>query len=175
MEKLKQNRHIVLKKADKGSARVIMDTSDYIDEAIRQLSDDKYYKEVEKDETEKNSQIIKNYLLKLTHKQEITLANFASLNPENSKEARFYFLPKIHKDEVKGRPIISGNGCPTEMISAFVDEHLKQFVPQLPSYIRDTTDFINKLESLGKIPNGSLLVTMDVSTPIFQSWWGLEL
>jgi len=56
-------------------------------------------------------------------------------------------LPKIHKKDVKDRPIISGNGSPTEQISSFVDEHLKHIVFKLPSYIRDTIDFIQKVEA----------------------------
>ena len=163
-EKIKRKRDIVIKKADKGSAVVIMNRADYVKEAMSQLQDSKYYREVDHDETEKHSNIIKNYLLQLTNKGELSLANYAVLNPDNSREARFYFLPKIHKRVIKGRPIISGNGCPTEMISSFVDEHLKQFVFQLPSYVRDTTDFINKIEAMGTLPDGTLLVTMDVSS-----------
>ena len=51
--------------------------------------------------------------------------NFLKPTTETTRTAKFYFLPKIHKKEVKGRPIISGNGCPTENISAFVDEYIK--------------------------------------------------
>ena len=53
---------------------------------------------------------------------------YENLNPVKTKTANFYFLPKIHKTTITGRPIISGNGCPTEAISAFVDEHIKQYV-----------------------------------------------
>ena len=77
-------------------------------------------------------------------------------------------LPKIHKcitrGKVPGRPIISGNGSPTEQISSFVDEHIKLFVPLIPSYIRDTAYFIGKVESLRNLPKDYLLVTMDVTS-----------
>ncbi len=41
---------------------------------------------------------------------------FTHLTPDmsNNRTANFYLFPKIHKKEVKGRPIISSNGCPTE-------------------------------------------------------------
>jgi hypothetical protein len=32
-----------------------------------------------------------------------------------------YFLPKIHKPDNPGRPIVSACGCPTELISSFLD------------------------------------------------------
>ena len=45
--RLSTNPNITIKKADKGNAIVIMDTSDYIKEAERQLSDSNFY--IEKD------------------------------------------------------------------------------------------------------------------------------
>ena len=76
----------------------------------------------------------------------------------------FYLLPKIHKGVIPppGRPILSANDCPTEKISGFVDFFLRPFVSKLPSYIKDTSDFITKLEALDPLPEESLLVTFDV-------------
>jgi hypothetical protein len=39
------------------------------------------------------------------------------LTPEDPKPGRFYLLPKIHKENNPGRPIVSANGHPTEKIS----------------------------------------------------------
>ena len=39
----------------------------------------------------------------------------------NARAGRFYLLPKIHKKNCPGRPVISGCNTPTEKISAFVD------------------------------------------------------
>ena len=55
---LKNNNHIVIKKADKGSAVVVMNTSDYLREGYRQLSDHKFYQLKPTDETEKYSKSI---------------------------------------------------------------------------------------------------------------------
>ena len=49
-------------------------------------------------------------------------------------------------------------------ISAYVDEFLRPLAEKLPSYIKDTTDFISCLKSLGKIPKDCYLVTLDVSS-----------
>jgi hypothetical protein len=50
-----------------------------------------------------------------------------------SKPGRFYLMPKIHKENNPGRPIVSANGHPTEKISEFIDFHLRPFVENLPS------------------------------------------
>ena len=84
--------------------------------------------------------------------------------PINPRVARFYLLPKIHKPGNPGRPIVSSNSAPTKNISRFVDFFLQPCVTRLPSYIRDTTDFINKLRKLPPLPPNSLLVTLDVSS-----------
>ena len=43
--------NIITKSADKDGATVIVNTKDFISEAIRQLSKEEYYKKVEKDLT----------------------------------------------------------------------------------------------------------------------------
>ena len=79
-------------------------------------------------------------------------------------EGRFYLLSKIHKKGVPGRPICSSVNHPTSRVSKLVDEHIKKYVPETDSYIRDTQDFISKIKSLGQIPEGALLCTFDVSS-----------
>ena len=75
-------------------------------------------------------------------------------------------LPKIHKnkDNPPGRPIISASSHPTEHIPEFVDYQLNPLVPKLPSYIKDTRHFLQKLDSLPELPDSCLLVTLNVSS-----------
>ena len=61
------------------------------------------------------------------------------------KPGRFYILPKVHKPGNPGRPIVSSNSHPTERLSHFVDYHLQPLVHKLPSFVKDTNDFLNKL------------------------------
>ena len=79
-----------------------------------------------------------------------------------SKPARFYLLPKIHKRGVPGRPVVSSCGSITENVSKLVDWFLKPLITTIPSYVRDTRDFLAKLRSVGVLPKDSLLVTLDV-------------
>ena len=72
-------------------------------------------------------------------------------------------LPKIHKKQTPppGRPIVSGNGCPTERISKFIDHFLQLNVKNIRSYIKDTTDFLYMLNKVGTLPPNC---TLDVSS-----------
>ena len=80
------------------------------------------------------------------------------------KPGRIYILPKIHKPGNPGRPIVSSNSHPTERLSHFVDYYLQPLVHKLPSFVKDTNDFLNKLLTIGNLPANSLLVTLDVSS-----------
>ena len=101
----------------------------------------------------------------------ITQAEFTAMDPSEADTGRFYQIFKVHKDHPPNsippaRPIISGNGSITENLSRFVDFHAKPLVKELPSYIKDTPDFLRKLSlvnSQGKIPDNAMLVSIDVS------------
>lgn len=61
-----------------------------------------------------------------------------------------YLLPKIHKKEADppGRPIVSSRGSCLENTSKYVDFFLQTFVQSLPSYVKDTGDFLRQLEGI---------------------------
>ena len=48
LKRLSSNKDTIIKPADKGGATVILNTDDYIKAAMRQLSNEEYYKRVEK-------------------------------------------------------------------------------------------------------------------------------
>ena len=75
-----------------------------------------------------------------------------------------YLLPKIHKKlfNVPGRPVISNCGMPTEKVSEFLDHHLKPVMQKGLSYIRDSQYFLEKIKTIGSVPENAILVTADV-------------
>ena len=87
--------------------------------------------------------------------------NHEYLIPMNTTIGHLYLLPKIHKKGIPGRSIGSSVTQPTAKISQFVDAHIKKYVPQTQSYIRDTQDFISKIKPIGPLPEGAFLVTLD--------------
>lgn len=88
----------------------------------------------------------------------------------NPRTPAFYHNPKIHKPNTSlgippGRPIISGNGCVTEKISALIDLVLNPLVPLIPSYVRDNMHFLHRISQFsqpGSCPDHLFLVTLDV-------------
>ena len=97
---------------------------------------------------------------------EIDITVYNHLVNREAKTPNLYFLPKIHKGIVPppGRPIMSANGCPTEKISQFVDHFLKKPSTLHRSYVKDTTHFLQILDSVGALPPNSTLVAFDVTS-----------
>ena len=116
--------------------------------------------------TNKVTKTVKDYLQYMKVNEYINKDTYSYLMPSNPTCSRFYILPKIHKNRQNppGRPIVSANNHPTEHISEYVSDILNPLVSKLPSYIKDTTDFLRKLSTLNNLPNDSLLVTLDVSS-----------
>ena len=89
------------------------------EEALRQLSDTSFYAKIEKDITANNQKIVKDTIKNLLVKQELpaTATNHIITTPRTSC---IYFLPKIHKPNNPGRPIVSACSYPTELNSSYL-------------------------------------------------------
>ena len=87
---LKNNKNIVIKHADKGSAIVIQNSDDYRKEALRQLHDERFYIGTNVDLTEKHQNMVLTLLKNLHAKGEITDKIYNGLIPYKIRTARFY-------------------------------------------------------------------------------------
>ena len=77
--------------------------------------------------------------------------------------AKFYVIPKIHKNPMVGRPIAASHSFITRPISTFVDELIKPKV-HMPTVLRDSGELIQLLENT-VLPDGDcFLVTADVAS-----------
>ena len=166
---LSHDENIIIKKADKSSSVVIMNRSDYIKEVERQLKNDKYYQKLNEDPSENLAKDITNTVEKIAEKEHKDELN--DLVNSNSRTPQFYVLPKIHKEHNEtfpigypGRPIVSACNSRTENISGFVDEILQPHVKNLDSYVKDTADFLRKLQNVPHVPKDAYLVTLDVTS-----------
>jgi hypothetical protein len=166
LAELKKAENIIIKPADKGSAVVIQDLNDYIDEGIRQLSDTNFYVQTQDNLTHMHNEIVNSLVNYMEDNGEISKKCASYLRNPSPRTSELYFLPKVHKGKLPmpGRPIVSANNSPTERISEFADFFLKPLVQNTKSYVRDTTDFINKIESLPHLPVECFLCTIDVTS-----------
>lgn len=180
LSSLNDNKNIVIKKADKSNTIVIMDKQQYITEAERQLKS-KHYMQVEKPDLKELHNHIQDKINEMHLHKSLNKENrFLKDNKPALKCRQLYLLPKIHniKDDVRnalinilcsirqlppGRPIISQCETPTRNIGAYCGYFLIPIVRKQSTYIKDTTDFIYKIESQ-EYPPYVLLKTYDVTS-----------
>ena len=120
-----------------GGALVLWRADLYQKEALRQLSDTSFHAKVDRDPASTNQQIVKSTINELIVKQELpaTATNLIITTPRTSC---IYFLPKIHKPNNPGRPVVSACSCPTELISSYLDKIMAPIIRSLPSYVKDS-------------------------------------
>ena len=159
--------NIIITKADKGGAVVIVDVKDYIKKAERQLNNTKNYRKpqkIQEDPTATNMKLVNHTIERFKKQKLINEKVTEGLKRNDPKTPKFYLRPKIHKEGNTGRPVVSSVNCHTANISKHVDYHLQPVVKEIPSYVKDTQDFLKKLEKVKDIPLESLLVTLDVKS-----------
>ena len=160
----------MIKPADKGSCVVVWDREDYLAEGYKQLNDESIYVDIKHSTDKTLSDLIEKsnkFFKRLNRKKIISekeLKYFSYSFKNASCLGKMYLLPKIHKRlyNVPGHPIISNCGTPTEKVSEFLDHHLQPVMKSGKSYVKDTGDFLEKIKSLGRIPEDAFLVTADV-------------
>ena len=161
---LKAQTKWIIKPADKGSGTVLWGRHLYIKEADRQLSL-AYYQKLECSKLTKTCKLIAKCLTDLNRKGLITSAEKKAMTQTNPREAEFYLLPKIHKSKTNppGRPIMSGNGHPTEWISAWVDYKIQPLMLKLPTFLKDTTDLLQHFANI-KLTANTRIISLDVTS-----------
>ncbi|CAC5412144.1 unnamed protein product [Mytilus coruscus] len=177
--KLKNNKDMIIKEADKGSAVVIMDLNYYINIANNLLQDNTYY---EKEKNYNQSKIKKQIIIACIHllRKGLTDKECDYLTNFKCKSSNFYGLPKIYKSNVirescknstsvcvniphpndlKLRTIVAGPSCETHRLSNFLEIILKPILKHIPSFVRDDLDMLTIFpEQLAKIVSWFLLM-----------------
>ena len=98
---------------------------------MRQLSNAEYYRKVEKDFTPDHENQLKQCINKLIDNGDLEEGIRKLLKATDSRPQFFYMLPKIHKPNNPGRPVVSSVNSHMEKLSAYVDEFLRPLAEKL--------------------------------------------
>ncbi|KAJ8666083.1 hypothetical protein QAD02_007745 [Eretmocerus hayati] len=93
-----------------------------------------------------------------------------ALTQTDTALSEIYGLPKIHKEGVSLRPIVSAVNSPTYFLSKTVDKILKACLSKAESYIRNSQDSISQVMKI-KVPKDHIGFSSDIkalflSTPL---------
>ncbi|XP_062578519.1 uncharacterized protein LOC134240445 [Saccostrea cucullata] len=151
---------------DKAPDNKKLDKETYTAEAHRRLSDERFYKKQDSDPTKEFSTAIIKTHDKMFEKNKISINVYETLTPTDCRPGQFYLLPKIHKESLPGRSIVSAIGHLTDWRKflntlIYISVHRWRNCHMHP-ISRTPTDYIRKTPSTG-LPDHALLVTMDVT------------
>ena len=161
LEDLQERDHVATVYANKGGAATIMDVTDYIEKAERQLNEKEHYRQLSKDQAVANNETVNNVIEKFQKENLITKNVAEGLKTTSSRTPRFHIQPKLHKQGNPEIPVISSLNCHTSNISKYLVYHLQPILKQTPPYIQDTNNFLRKINKTEKIPENSYLVSLD--------------
>ena len=170
---------------DKGPIFVKMNTHQYLEAGEKELSNERFYQEVENDLSHQIKQRNDVIADAMVQNDEIPEKVGLFLKAGKSDLSKFYHLLKTHKIppnledpqqwlEERGFPlrgIVSGCGAPTERLSGFVDFFLQDGMKNLNTFLEDTKHTLQIIEDLNeKIEAGEVslegvaLVSLDVDS-----------
>ena len=156
---LAKDQSIVILPSDKGRATVILDAEDYKDK-MQQLLKDGSYQKLKRDPT-KIERRINDDLRTFERQGEITEQHRSKLSPSFTQPPRLYGLPKIHKENVPCRPIVSSIGSPTYTLAKEMARVLSPLAGSSNSYIRNSKHFVTKIRNI-TLKSCDQLVSFDV-------------
>uniref|UniRef100_A0A8C7NQ08 Uncharacterized protein n=1 Tax=Oncorhynchus mykiss TaxID=8022 RepID=A0A8C7NQ08_ONCMY len=131
LHSISKNPNLIFNSCDKGGGLACTTRSGYDGEIQRQLSDTDSYCKLKGDLTVYKTDMY--YFLSRAHEAgDLTDEERGYLINKRPTKAAMYILPKTHKD------------C-QEPLFHVIDFHIRPLVTKLPSYLRDTGDFINQL------------------------------
>ena len=133
----KEDPNIIIAKADKGDAVVILDSDHYYDLAAKHLADSRTYELLETDPSEEIVWRYHQYLERCVGDKILDDYQYSRLKvPSDYQLWTIYFLLKIHKHPLKLRPIVASFNSITTNASRFMNQILQPYMRQVRSYCK---------------------------------------
>ena len=161
IQELKRDKERVILTADKGVSMVVMDKEEYIhksEELLHQPS----YKQLPSDPTTKHKNRLISILKTIKLEWGIDNISYKRLYPTGAGAPKYYGLPKIHKQGVPHRPIISSRGSAAYESAKELAKILKPQVRKSPHHVQNNKDFLDSIKDI-KIKQEECIMSYDVS------------
>jgi hypothetical protein len=104
---------------------------------------------------------INKKLKSLKDQDKLNKRTYDQIRPKDATIAKFYGLPKIHKDNNPLRPIVSLPGSPTYNLSKYLADILKPLVSTSPHSVKNVNAFLSKIKDIHVEPD-EIMISFDV-------------
>ena len=165
LHNLKSNTQITIKKGDKGAGICILNTVDYVNKITSMLQDTMVYTQVTEDPTNTTKELADRLIDELFNFNYINKKQQANLQRFKPTTPKFYGIPKVHKENIPLRPIVSQINGPTMKINELVDYYLSVAEKQIPTLFKDSTSFLQFIEQYkNTVTEHTFFVTLDITS-----------
>ena len=150
---LRQNKEIVITRPDKGNGVVILKLSDYVQKMNAILCDESKFQRLGSvethDSTLQQERALQAFLLRAHKDGHIAKETYDRIRPVGSSRPRMYGLPKLHKEGVPLRPILSMVNAPQHEMAKWLGEVLRPVVAKYGKrMLKDSFEFCDNLQEL---------------------------
>ena len=142
-----------------------MNKIDYENKIMEQLNDQNVYLPKDQNDMSQIKKSADDIIYKLYTTNIITQQQKRYLTNFQPKCPTFYGIPKIHKQNIPLRPIVSQIEGPTSKINELVDYYLSIAEKHIPDLLQDTTAYLNllnKYQEQIEITDNTYLISLDV-------------
>ena len=161
LKTLRNEKEIVVLKADKGNTTVVMDRAEYNIKMNNLLNDKNTYKKVGNNNLKPVAETLNRFIHRLSEEQKISKSQFYNLRCSEIRAPRIYGLVKLHKINHPLRPIVSMCGTPTYNLSKYLSRNIISKLIKYDYILRNSYDFVNSLKNL-TIDKDEIQVSFDV-------------
>ena len=154
LENLRNDKVHIIVTADKDVTLVVMDKTECITKCEALLYGNTVYQHLSKDTSPTIHKELVKILQDYKNNKLISETEYTLLRPHGSysSAARFYGLPKIHKNKMPMHPLVSACGIATYNTAKFIIKILQNYCGKTSSFVKDSTDFMQKIKHLSINP-----------------------
>ena len=160
LDSLRKDKSRVILMADKGVSMVVMDRDDYNIKA-EELLHQPTYRPIPNDHTNKMKNRLITLLKKIKTEGGLSETTYKRLYPTGAGSPKFYGLPKVHKQGIPLRPIVSSIGSATYNTAKELSRILKPLVGKSRHHIQNNQDFLEDLKGIQLQPD-EVMMSFDV-------------
>ena len=151
LRELRRNDDIVITRPDKGNGVVILNKKDYVKKMHIILGQEGKFQHLgpveDNDRTVQQERALQAYLLRQRKAGHITEEVYVRIRPVGATRPRMYGVPKVHKQGVPLRPILSMTNAPQHELAKWLAELLKPVLDKYNEHtVRDTFQFCENIE-----------------------------
>ena len=168
LHELKGNPEFIILPSDKNLGPAIMNRQDYMQKVLTEHLLTKAYRHVPPSEATEYLRKTKNSLLSLYRSQKATVSKaeqqyFERSFTEIHRNPMFYIIPKVQKEPIKYRPVVSCINSFNAIFSKWLDFQMKRLLHCIPTYLKDSNALIQDFSELPLLPPTARLFTADAT------------